>query len=75
VRGEGRTLQLRNGWGEMSQNGPASRDNRGICRRGLHAHRVLLPAMPRDKAAAYELAAANLDGAHTCSAFGALALR
>ena len=42
---------------------------------GLHAHRVLLPALPRDPLATNELAAAHLDGAHACSTLNEVALR
>jgi hypothetical protein len=58
-----------------SNDGSASRHHRRVRRRGLHAHRVLLPAMPRDPAAADELASENLDGTHARSALTATSLR
>ena len=38
-----------------SNDGPTPRDHRGVCRRGLHAHRVLLPAMPSHSTAAHRV--------------------
>jgi hypothetical protein len=58
-----------------SGNGPAARPHRGVRRRGLHPHRVLLPALPDDPAAAYELASQNLDGPQPRTTISAAAVR
>ena len=58
-----------------SLNGLVACHHRGLCRGGLYARRVLLPAMPHGKAEADQLASTNLDGTHHRIAFSTAALR